>query len=188
MTALVGPEGARMYDLVFLLESFPEAEFVRLSGGGLYLLQIPLTAPGVPSPDGTIGEVTQGEVGPTMTYGKDALLALRRSRAMLKALVHFLGGKPKVVLGRKRAVCDVELAFEGVSRQHAEAARSPAGWTVMDLGSRNGTFLDGEQLPPSVPAPLAPDSVLQIGQYRAVVEDPAALYQLTTRLRGAQPE
>ena len=45
-------------------------------------------------------------------------------------------------LGRSHDGEFVVLA-SSVSREHAELSRGDAGWTVRDLGSRNGTFVDG---------------------------------------------
>jgi diguanylate cyclase (GGDEF)-like protein len=41
---------------------------------------------------------------------------------------------------------DLVLLDEGVSRRHARVERSRDGWIVMDVGSRNGTLLNGEPL------------------------------------------
>jgi hypothetical protein len=38
---------------------------------------------------------------------------------------------------------DLVLLASSVSREHAELKRSDTGWTVRDLGSRNGTFVNG---------------------------------------------
>jgi len=49
------------------------------------------------------------------------------------------------VLGRT-AECDVGLKGSGVSRKHARVEERPEGWTLVDLGSRNGIHLDGRRL------------------------------------------
>jgi len=42
---------------------------------------------------------------------------------------------------------DVAIAADGsISRLHAALERYPAGWCVRDLGSRNGTYVNGERL------------------------------------------
>jgi pSer/pThr/pTyr-binding forkhead associated (FHA) protein len=51
----------------------------------------------------------------------------------------------KVVLGREPA-CDIVLDGEGISRRHAELVGSREGWRIVDLGSRNGTFVNDERV------------------------------------------
>ena len=48
----------------------------------------------------------------------------------------------RVVLGRAPE-CDVVLSADGVSRQHVEFVAQGDGWTVRDLGSRNGILVNG---------------------------------------------
>src|SRR5205823_6874542 len=42
--------------------------------------------------------------------------------------------------------CEIILDDASVSRRHAEVFYSEAGWLVRDLGSTNGTFLNGTRL------------------------------------------
>jgi len=49
--------------------------------------------------------------------------------------------------------CELIVLASSVSRQHAELRRTEAGWAVRDLGSRNGTFINGVRGEPSVPLP-----------------------------------
>jgi pSer/pThr/pTyr-binding forkhead associated (FHA) protein/S1-C subfamily serine protease len=50
-----------------------------------------------------------------------------------------------------------------VSANHARAFFSEHAWFIEDLGSRNGTFLDGAQLKPREPAKLSKGSKLRLG-------------------------
>jgi hypothetical protein len=50
-----------------------------------------------------------------------------------------------LTLGRSR-YCDVVLAHDTVSRRHAEIRREADGCYVADLGSSNGTWIDGRRV------------------------------------------
>ena len=50
-----------------------------------------------------------------------------------------------VTVGRETA-CEVLLGSPTVSRRHALVAPDGEGWLVRDLGSGNGTFLDGRRV------------------------------------------
>jgi hypothetical protein len=54
-------------------------------------------------------------------------------------------GDRRVVMGRSRD-CDCVLAEPSVSRRHAELRRDGARWLLRDLGSRNGTRVNGARL------------------------------------------
>jgi len=52
----------------------------------------------------------------------------------------------RVVLGRSRE-CDIQIEDGNVSRRHAELDRDgDSGWTVVDLGSTNGTEVNGRRI------------------------------------------
>ncbi len=50
-----------------------------------------------------------------------------------------------LVVGRSRS-CNLTLKTPDASRRHAEAKAVTAGYLIRDLGSTNGTFVNGEQI------------------------------------------
>src|SRR5262249_31977891 len=58
---------------------------------------------------------------------------------------------------------DVTVDSPVVSRRHARLVRGGEGWTVEDLGSTNGTFLNGERVTGS--SPVRPGDRLEVGSF-----------------------
>ncbi|MEU6859121.1 FHA domain-containing protein [Glycomyces sp. NPDC046736] len=84
--------------------------------------------------------------------------------------------KGELTIGRysaKRGVTpDIDLSGDvadpGVSAQHARLYAKPDGsWTIMDVGSSNGTFLNGsdEPLAPNVEVPVGDGTYINIGAW-----------------------
>ncbi len=57
----------------------------------------------------------------------------------------FALGKVRVTIGRSRE-CDFFLPVQWLSRQHAEIRQRDDGFYLVDLGSKNGTLLNGEPI------------------------------------------
>jgi pSer/pThr/pTyr-binding forkhead associated (FHA) protein len=75
----------------------------------------------------------------------------------------------QAVIGRDPD-CDVPLASRSVSRRHALVEKTPNGWVVRDLGSANGTSVDGARVKE---APLARGTAVRFGEVEAVFETEA---------------
>lgn len=78
---------------------------------------------------------------------------------------------PSVVLGRA-ASCDVVIDDDSVSAQHARLEFDAGAWRITDLGSTNGTAVEGVRLAPQLPTPLTYGSTVRLGgvqlQFREV--------------------
>ncbi len=69
----------------------------------------------------------------------------------------------ETVLGRS-ATCAVPLALDGVSRQHCAFTVEGGRASIRDLGSKNGTWVNGERLEPHRGAALTNGAVLHTGE------------------------
>lgn len=67
------------------------------------------------------------------------------------------------VVGRSTA-CQLQLMDRRVSAHHAELRWNGQLWLLRDLGSRNGTWLDGKRLPASSITPLDQQQTLSLGK------------------------
>jgi ABC transport system ATP-binding/permease protein len=86
-------------------------------------------------------------------------------------LVHLRSVKPQdqrpLVFGRSSA-SEIPLASPSVSRRHAMLQPSQPECMLMDLGSKNGTFLNGKRL--LQPEQMKRGDVIQIGPFRMVYD------------------
>ncbi len=78
------------------------------------------------------------------------------------------GRGDRFTIGRTRD-CDLCLADLSVSRLHAELVRGGAGWLLNDLGSHNGTRLNGWLVRETVP--VRAGDRLEFGSVSFVVQD-----------------
>ena len=84
--------------------------------------------------------------------------------------------KSEIVIGRDIST-DVVINAAEVSRRHARLRQEGGSYTVEDLGSTNGTFVNGQRL--TGPHMLRPGEVIMLGEavslaYEAAQFDPNA--------------
>ena len=63
---------------------------------------------------------------------------------------------------------DIVLPDDSVSSNHAKIQRREGIWTLVDLDSTNGCYVDGEKV--AGDAPLAPGALVRFGEVRAFFE------------------
>jgi hypothetical protein len=96
--------------------------------------------------------------------------------------------EPELLVGRA-TVCSLRLTERHVSAQHALLRLSREQWWVRDLGSRNGTFLDGKKLTAGDEYALRRGSRLAFGmpeQQWELVDDSAPRAMIVP-LDGSEP-
>src|SRR5215212_10311212 len=123
------------------------------------------------------GAVQQADHGHTMVYSTserhaEQLAESRVARAGRGIVVvdgkRFVVGAQGATLGRSRE-CDVVVDDANVSRKHAEIRPGPHGWTIADLGSTNGTRVNGRDVRAGA-HPLGPGDHLELGTAAATFE------------------
>ena len=91
----------------------------------------------------------------------------------------FLSSEKEFVIGRKVEEDGTTEAFldlaklggyqMGLSKRHVMVRRAEHGYEVIDLSSRNGTWLNDNQLVPNKPYPLTSGSQLRLARMRLFV-------------------
>lgn len=69
---------------------------------------------------------------------------------------------PNLTIGRARS-CTLQLDDPMLSREHAAIDFGPSGFTIRELASTNGTFVNGRRIKPGAPEPLFFGATIEIG-------------------------
>lgn len=86
----------------------------------------------------------------------------------------------------RQSDCDIAIASEEISRRHAQVKPTPAGLMVEDLGSSNGTFINGQRVQQGL---LKPGEELRLDNIRFLLVAPGAEIPATSTLaKGHEPE
>lgn len=77
---------------------------------------------------------------------------------------------PAVCIAGRAASSTLVLDDAYASSQHAKLVWSGTRWMIRDLGSRNGTFVDGARIEPGAPVPIKRGSRIGFGETNAAYE------------------
>ncbi|MDQ6606413.1 MAG: FHA domain-containing protein [Actinomycetota bacterium] len=158
-------EHARRERLALLSRPVIEFETDGRLGLGEFGIQTRVVQPEDEGPPQPAAEQT----GRTMVYstaGRVAEPLEERARSRAETALLLLGDKRMVVgptgvtLGRSRQ-CDVVLDDANVSREHAEIRPRGGAWVLTDLGSTNGSSLNGRRI--DRPEVIKPGDELEFG-------------------------
>jgi hypothetical protein len=162
-------EHARRERLTLLSRPVVEFETDERLGLGEFGIQTrvsqPHDEPDIPLPPAA------SEAGRTMVYstaGRVAEPLEERARTRAETALLIIDGRRVVIgpagatLGRSRQ-CDIVLHDANVSRQHAEIRPRGGSWVVTDLGSTNGSTLNGRSM--AGPEVLKPGDEIGLGGF-----------------------
>ena len=86
--------------------------------------------------------------------------------------------RPRLIIGRNET-CDLQIDGEWISRHHAVLFRNKLATIVVDLKSRNGTFVNGKRISKHV---LANNDIVSLGDHRVKFIDASAQRRASLRL------
>jgi len=89
--------------------------------------------------------------------------------------------KSNTTIGRSPD-CQLKVASNQISRRHCEIIIRDFLVAIKDLGSANGTFVNGRQIPAEMEVPLTPGTRVALGPLQFTVE-----YEIPGMLRPASP-
>lgn len=97
-------------------------------------------------------------------YGKKYWKKMTGSMELAEPNIAFHLGCDEVIIGR-HASADIRLADISVSRYHAILTVSKGVWTITDIGSKSGTYVNGNLI---TQARLRENDIINIGSHRLV--------------------
>jgi hypothetical protein len=166
-------EHARRENLALMSRPVVEFETDDRLGLGEFGIQTRVVSPEAEAP---VEAPAEGASGRTMVYstaGRMAEPLEARARAREHTALLIGAGKRVVVgssgatLGRSRQ-CDLMVDDPNVSRTHAEVRPRGGSWVLTDLGSTNGSRLNGRQIDGS--EVLKPGDEIELGTSRITFE------------------
>jgi len=92
----------------------------------------------------------------------------------------------EITIGREIGNSISPVAAEGLSRRHAKIVSKDGKWTIEDLGSTNGTFVNGKKI--DAPTAIKPGDKISCGKFGIAVETlPAPVADIVPELPPEEP-
>ena len=165
------PISKRLFDSYTFFESELRSSLVKLISN-TNSLSSPQTAQfssyladGTLSLEGLYSQIRNSKAVTSTTYHPaDAPLGtLHLIATNAPARFEIVVDKDEFVIGKSEAQVDGFISFnKAVSRRHCKICRRGNQYTISDLGSTNGTFVNRRQLQPDLPCPLHHGDVVQL--------------------------
>lgn len=188
----IGPEGISFAVLVEAVADIDQATFQQMFSNP-FLVQLPelgrtsqATIPEAVPADRQTARLARDpleneEVMSTVNTSLEDLLAGKWKKRAGR-FVHVLSNdQTEFVIGRSAQKAQLVLGEGTVSSRHARLFKADGAWKIEDLGSSNGTFLDGMRLQPNDPQPVQAKQNLWFSSYRTMFLDPAQVFELAKR-------
>ncbi len=139
------------------------------SHGYNVLIQAPASVDWYPSMNSERTQTATQDVGSTGAAPTPGLVIVFHPRRRFLGATRLLGAGKHLLLGRDEDTFVPDaLADNRISRRHAEVRCRGRRLTIEDLGSRNGTFVNGARITSS---PLSPGDVVSIGKLLLLVTE-----------------
>ena len=109
----------------------------------------PSSPPPAPTPAPTTTIPIQSSAAfpaPSASPGPDRLIVCGKRSSGLRGVLRDSYPLPDVAVMGRSKTCDIVVDHELVSDKHVELTRSPGGFSVRDLGSANGTFVNRKRV------------------------------------------
>jgi hypothetical protein len=138
---------------------YPLARYIHLleSGELSRVMTVPVLVWNPPA------ETVENAVGETRPTGEFKAIPREPAKRMPNAMVYELGdATARMTVGRGDD-CTIKFPSDSVSRMHLQLNFSAQGWSVCDLGSRNGTWVGTTRIQPGTHVLLTDGVRLQLG-------------------------
>jgi hypothetical protein len=121
------------------------------------------------------GELIGGESGETTVMAETSGWRMQQVSLLNRVFSVGRGAFEKdtpMILGRNEKVADIVLPDDSISKRHCLFERTPAGWTITDCGSTNGTEIGEVELSPNKPFVLKGGETLTMGNFSFLFHTP----------------